>query len=275
MRDARLIDGRPNTDGMYYMSGNGWEGFKEIAGDPCAAVDLSGSFFGKLKHAAASPFHAAANIVDTAISTPLNMATRIAATPFVLANRAVNAITPSSPGGGSPGAPSASPSPMDAPSPDGQGDPNMSDASGSFWGGMHPRHHHHRHAMSGFGLPSFLKKLNPFDHPAGKLLVSATPGGVTALEAHSIATKALKNGDLDPKHLKAAGALTKAARSGHKKSIAKIAKVKQLAGRGDPHAEVALDRLKLADSIQRGHTSHRTTSSLKNLRNLGLATLRT
>lgn len=277
MRDGRLIDGMPDTEGMHYMSGMSfdtdgrWEGFQEIAGDPCA--DLSGSFMSRLKHTASTPFRAAANVVSTAVETPFNIASRVAQTPFVLANRAANAILPSAPGGGSPAA-ASSPAPQpDMPSPDGGGDPNMDAAAG--WRG-HPRHRHHHHhpAIAGFGMPSFLSKLNPFSHPAGKLLVSATPGGVSAIAAHKIASDALKDGSLDPKHLKAAGALTKAARKGHKKSIAKIARVKQLAGRGDPHAEVALDRLKLADSIQRGSHSHRTTTSLANLRHLGLSTLR-
>lgn len=157
---------------------------------------------------------------------------------------------------------------------------------------MHPsqrRHHRHHHggfrghnpfaaASMGFGLPdwhplAFLERHNPFSHPAGELLVSAVPGGVAAKEAHAIASKALKAGTLKPEHLKKAGALTRAARSGHKGSVKKIAQIKQSAGRGDPHAEVALDRLRLADSIQRGGTVEQSTTSLRHVRNIGLASI--
>lgn len=137
----------------------------------------------------------------------------------------------------------------------------------------HLHHHHHRHnaAAAGWGMPGFMSNL--FSKPAGKLLISAVPGGATAMQARDIANKALADGSLDPAHLKAAAGITKLARQGHKASIAKIAKLKKAAGGGDPHAEVAMDRLKLADSIQHGGASNQTTSTLRNLRNMGLATL--
>lgn len=148
--------------------------------------------------------------------------------------------------------------------------------------GKHRRHH--RHAVTGFGLPSlpdwhplkFLEDHNPFKSstPAGELLVSAVPGGVAAKEAHEIATKALKSGALKPAHLKQAGNLARAARSGHKGSLTKIAAIKHKAGKGDPHAEVAMDRLRLADTIQRGGMVHPSTTSLRHLRNIGIASLK-
>ena len=142
--------------------------------------------------------------------------------------------------------------------------------------------------MTGFNLPDWhplaalenmhplaaLERLNPFSKPAGELLVSAVPGGVAAKEAHDIAKKALANGTLKPAHLKKAGDLARAARSGHKGSIAKIAKLKGMAGKGNPHAEVAMDRLKLADTIQRGGTMTQSTTSLRHLRNIGLSSLK-
>lgn len=144
--------------------------------------------------------------------------------------------------------------------------------------------HRHRkrkhHAVTGFGLPDwhplkFLEEHNPFSStPAGDLLVSAVPGGVAAKDAHAIATKALKDGTLSPKHLKKAGELARAARGGHKGSIKKIANIKGLAGKGNPHAEVALDRLKLADTIQRGGTIQQSTTSLSHLRRVGLSTMK-
>lgn len=139
----------------------------------------------------------------------------------------------------------------------------------------HFGHHHHkrRHnaAAAGFGVPGFIQ--NFYNKPAGKLLISAVPGGATALEAHAIAKAALADGSLNPDHLEAAGKITKAARAGHKPSIAKIAKLKHAAGKGNPHAEVAMDRLKLADSIQNGRRSGQTTTTMRNLRNVGIATL--
>ena len=153
------------------------------------------------------------------------------------------------------------------------------DMSGNW---MHPslaRKRRH-HAMMGFGLPDwhplkFLEQHNPFSStPAGELLVSAVPGGVAAKEAHRIATDALKDGTLKPGHLKKAGNLARAARSGHKGSIAKIAKLKALSGKGNPHAEVAMDRLRLADTLQRGGTVQQSTTSLRHLRNVGLSTLK-
>lgn len=97
--------------------------------------------------------------------------------------------------------------------------------------------------------------LNPFKSKAGKLLVSTVPGGATAIQAHDIAAKALKNGTLSPEHLKKAGALAKAGRRGDKKALGKIAAIKHAAGKGNAHAEVALDRIKLAHSIQTGTRS--------------------
>ncbi len=114
--------------------------------------------------------------------------------------------------------------------------------------GHHPGRDWRGHAVTGFSLK------NLFHHakPAGKLLVSATPGGTTALQAHAIATKALKSGHLKPQHLKKAAALTKAGRKGDDKALVKIASIKAAANRGDPHAMVALDRIKLAHCLQTG-----------------------
>jgi hypothetical protein len=117
-------------------------------------------------------------------------------------------------------------------------------------------------------LPSFMRPKS-----AGELLVSAAPGGVTALAAKNIANKALQDGTLNPDHVRKASATLKAARNGHAGSLRKIARLKQAAGRGDPHAEVALDRLKLVDSIHTGRKTGGHTSSLRHLRNIGLATL--
>lgn len=103
-------------------------------------------------------------------------------------------------------------------------------------------------ASAGFSLSHLFHRAKP----AGKLLVSATPGGTTALQAHSIATKALKSGALKPDHLKKAGALTKAGRKGDDKALVKIAGIKAKAAKGDPNAIVALDRLKLANCLQTG-----------------------
>jgi hypothetical protein len=103
-------------------------------------------------------------------------------------------------------------------------------------------------ASAGFSLSHLFHRAKP----AGKLLVSATPGGTTALQAHAIATKALKSGALKPDHLKKAGALTKAGRKGDDKALVKIAGIKAAAAKGNPHAAVALDRLKLANCLQTG-----------------------
>jgi hypothetical protein len=239
----------------------------------------AGSFLSRIKHAVTAPVSAIANIAE-----------RGALAPFAAAQRVANAVLPGMPGGGGGGAgPQISPMPDPAlsdPGSDGASDPNADSAGNFFTKGprMHRHHLHHRHpaAMTGFEMPQWLRHpidslehLNPFSHPAGELLVSAVPGGVAAAEAHKIATKALKNGTLKPEHLKKAGSLASAARGGHKGSIKKIAQIKSAAGKGNPHAEVALDRLKLADSIQRGGTiQHSGMSSIKHTRNVGLAAIR-
>lgn len=151
--------------------------------------------------------------------------------------------------------------------------------SGMHHGRKRHHHKHHHHAMTGFSLPDWhplaaLERINPFSSSATKLLVSAVPGGVAATEAHAIATKALKDGSLNPAHLKKAGDLARAARSGHKGSIKKIANVKKLAGQGNPAAEVAMDRLRLADSIQQGGMVQQSTTSLRHLRQVGLSSLK-
>ena len=114
---------------------------------------------------------------------------------------------------------------------------------------------------------------DPTKHPMGKLLVSATPGGVTALAAKGIAEKALKNGNLKPAHLKKAGQLTKAGRTGDPAALAKIAAIKRQAATGDPAAEKALDTVKIAQCIQTGRSCGPQrlglVSSLTNLRRLG------
>lgn len=301
MEDAIPYFHLPDTYGMHYSSTPPqeiaepapWEMQQMITPTPDTRLaeqmldagldaDTMGSIFSHLKHAVASPFRAAANIADTVVSTPFNIASRIVQTPFNIANRAANAILPGGGGGGgggggAPSMPPPDPSPADAP-PDGGGDPTMSaDASGFAFRGMpipHPHHHrhHHHHAMTGFGLPSWLH--NPFAAPAGKLLISTVPGGATALQAKDIANKALKNGDLKPEHVKAAAALTKAARSGDHTALGKIAKIKKAAGGGDPHAETALDRLKLVDCIQSGRKSQPgKTSTIRHAYNSGLATI--
>lgn len=103
-------------------------------------------------------------------------------------------------------------------------------------------------AAMGFSLRNLFHRAKP----AGKLIVSATPGGTTALQAHALATKALKSGALKPDHLKKAAALTKAGRKGDDKALVKIANIKAQANKGNPHAAVALDRLKLANCLQTG-----------------------
>lgn len=114
---------------------------------------------------------------------------------------------------------------------------------------------------------------DPTKHPLGKLLVSATPGGVTALAAKGIAEKALKNGNLKPEHLQKAGKLTKAGRTGDPAALAKIAAIKKQAATGDPAAEKALDTVKIAQCIQTGRYCGPQrlglVSSLSNLRRLG------
>lgn len=256
--------------------------------DAEAAADLMGSFFGRLAHAITQPIRSVANVAETAIEVPFQAAERVAMTPFRLLQRGAGYLPGAPRGGGgapAPGAgPAAPPSADPTQSPDGGGDDSMNaDASaGSFWRGVpaHRRHHMRRlieaqrlpHVMGwqfSDYLPSFLRS-----KPAGELLVSAVPGGATALEAKNIANKALGDGTLKPEHVSMASKLLKLAHLGHGPSVAKIAKLKQSAGRGDPHAEVALDRLKLVESIQGGRkTGPGTTSSLRHLRNVGLATL--
>jgi len=121
-----------------------------------------------------------------------------------------------------------------------------------------------------------LNPLNLFHKakPAGKLLVSATPGGTTALQAHAIANKAIKSGALKPEHLKKAAALTKAGRKGDDKALVKIASIKAQAGRGDPHAQVALDRIKLAHCLQTGQVCKGGGGTLSRNYSDGLAALR-
>ncbi len=109
--------------------------------------------------------------------------------------------------------------------------------------------------------------------PAGKLLVSATPGGTTALQAHAIANKALKSGALKPQHLKKAAALTKAGRKGDDKALVKIASIKAAANRGDPHAMVALDRIKLAHCLQTGKPCRGGGGALSQSYSVGLRVL--
>lgn len=267
----------PPAEGMHYMSSPP----QTIIGE---WDDASGSFMSSLKRTVSSPFRAVGTIASTAIQTPFNVATRIATTPFNILNRAANALPDATaPGGGGGGGAPAAAAPDQPMSPgDGEGEAPM-DMSGfphhfpHFPHGGHHGHHGRGHMphwrAAGWGMPN-LSRLNPFSHPAGKLLVSATPGGVAATQAHAIAKKALKSGDLKAEHLKKAGVLTKNARAGHRGSIKKIAKIKKLAGQGNPHAEVALDRLKMADAIQRGgRIHHGGTSSLSHLRNIGIATL--
>jgi hypothetical protein len=123
------------------------------------------------------------------------------------------------------------------------------------------RHGHHRHggghagnpannnpAVMGWGLSS----LNPWGSSTGRLLVSAVPGGVAATQAHDIAKRALRDGSLKPEHLHKASDLVKRGKHGDQAALVKIATIKHHAGRGDPNAAVALDRLKLAHSIHSG-----------------------
>lgn len=206
-----------------------------------------------------------------------NTAHRAAMAPLYGLQRAVNAVTPGPPGGGgrSPGAsPGAGPSP-DQPQDPGDGGEGA-DMSGHHtgWKHFHPGNVGFRGGHVGFAPMDFLRHHSPFGHPAGKLLVSAVPGGVAATQAHSIASKALADGTLKPAHLKKAGILARFARGGHRGSIKKIAGIKAAAGRGDPHAEVALDRLRLADSIQRGGFVPQRTTHLAHLRQIGLSTLK-
>jgi hypothetical protein len=130
-----------------------------------------------------------------------------------------------------------------------------------------------RWGIAGIKIP------DPTKHPMGKLLVSATPGGVSALAAKQIAAKALKNGNLKPGHLKKAGELTKAGRKGDPKALTKIAAIKAKAGRGDPAAEKALDTIKIAQCVQTGRYCGPTTrggglpGALRRLRRVGEATI--
>jgi hypothetical protein len=233
-----------------------------------------------LVHDVTQPIRSVANVAEQAATVPFQLAERVAMTPLRLLQAAGNKL-PGAPGGGTPAAApdaAAAPDPSATDPGDGEGDPTMNaDASGSAWrqGQNHAhRHQHHKprtHVM-GFQmsdyLPSFMKS-----KPAAKLLVSAVPGGATAMEAHDIANKALADGSLNPTHVTMASKLLKLAHLGHKPSIAKIAKLKQSAGRGDPHAEVAVDRLKLVHSIQNGSTTPQTATGLGQLRRIGLATL--
>lgn len=146
---------------------------------------------------------------------------------------------------------------------------------------IHPRHRRpaaiafiRRWNVAGINVP------NPTKHPLGKLLVSATPGGVTAMAAHSIATKALKNGNLKPAHLKKAGQLAKAGRAGDPKALTKIAAIKARAAKGDPAAEKALDTVKIAQCLQTGKYCGPTAGrggglpgALRRLRHMGEATI--
>jgi hypothetical protein len=122
--------------------------------------------------------------------------------------------------------------------------------------------------VSGARLPS-----------AGKLLVSATPGGMSALAAKAIAEKALKNGTLKPAHLKKAGALTKAGRAGDPAALQKIGNIKARAGKGDPAAEKALDTIKIAQCVQTGRYCGPTArggglpGALRRLRHMGEQTI--
>jgi hypothetical protein len=86
----------------------------------------------------------------------------------------------------------------------------------------------------------------------GKLLISAIPYGATALEARDVANRALRTGDLHPKHLAAAGELAARGRAGDEGALTKIAYMKRKAGQGDSAAEKALDTVKLAQVIQTG-----------------------
>jgi hypothetical protein len=243
--------------------------------------DEAGSFFGRLAHAVTQPMRSVVNVAEKAIETPFQVAERVAMTPFNIVSRLANKL-PGGGGGGGGGAPAAAPGPQipDSSTPtdpgtDGGGDDPMA----GNW--MHPSQRRRRRnpATMGLGLPdwhplNWIEEHNPFGKKPGELLVSAVPGGVAAKEAHAIATKALKAGTLKPAHLKAAGNLARAARSGHRGSLKKIAGIKQKAGRGDPNAEVALDRLRLADSIQQGGGVHQSTTSLRHLRQVGLASLK-
>ncbi len=129
-------------------------------------------------------------------------------------------------------------------------------------------------AAAGFSLSSVTKYLR-HAKPAGKLLVSATPGGTTALAAHGIASKALKSGALKPDHLKKASALTKAGSKGDDKALVKIAAIKAAAAKGDPHAAVALDRLKLAHALNTGKPVAGSRGKISQSYSQGLAALRT
>jgi hypothetical protein len=272
-----------SKEGLHYMANPPQDviaGVAELAARGDLTGEQVGSFFGRLEHALTQPARSAFNVAERAVTTPFQVAERVAMTPFALMARAANRL-PSMPGSGPPGGGARAPGPqMPDPtqSPDGGGDDAMSqqDASAGTW--MHPGHRHHHygqpHHMMGFHLsdllPDFMKK-----KPAGELLISAVPGGATALEARNIANKALDDGTLKPEHVTMSSRLLQLAHLGHKPSLAKIAKLKQSAGRGDPHAEVALDRLKLIEAIRSGRRGGGHTSSLRHLRNVGLATLRT
>jgi hypothetical protein len=195
-------------------------------------------------------------------------------------------------GGGAPAPMPDQQQQTDQPSDDGQAAPDSTEgiymqpghvyellqgAHGHGRGRGHRRHFHRRTvdpSLLGFSLrdhlPGFLRS-----DASKKLLISTVPGGATAMQAHAIAKKALKKGDLDPKHLKAAGDLAKRGRAGDTAALTKIAKLKAAAGRGDRNAEIALDRIKLAHCIQTGKGCKPThgTGTLASLHRAGDAAL--
>jgi hypothetical protein len=110
----------------------------------------------------------------------------------------------------------------------------------------------------------------------GKTLISFLPYGATAVQAHSLATRALKSGDLQPQHLKAAGDLTRAGRSGNDTALVRIAAIKRQADQGDPAARKALDTLRIAHTIQTGQpVRNRSLARQGSAYNQGLAALMT
>lgn len=266
----------PDTEGMAWMASPPADilGFPGPCFPPLLPrADLAGSFLSRLAHTVTQPLRSAVNVAERAVETPFQVAERVAMTPFALMSRAANKLPsfPSrSPGGGAP-----APMPMPMPDPSAMQDPGTPDggddmSSGYQMGQRHPGGHVVGFHLADY-LPSFMKSKG-----AGELLVSSVPGGATAKEAHAIANKALKDGTLNPQHVKGASALLKKARAGHTPSMRKIAALKRAAGSGDPHAEVAMDRLKLVNTLQTGRQTEATggTSSLRHLRNIGLATLR-
>lgn len=138
--------------------------------------------------------------------------------------------------------------------------------------------HHAEHAKTSGAIDSVLGWSFPWSTNTTKLLVSQLPGGAAAVAAHDIAVKAIKNGDLKPEHLHKAHQLVAAGKRGDRGALMKIAGLKKGAGRGNPHAEKALDTVKLAHHLQSGRGAgrhhHHPIAWLKNTYQSGLATIR-